>query len=227
MTHILRPSSQSESTDKMQIPFMDYRPYQQPRTRTWSLYSSTSGHSSRSSLSFTGVPPVAAAPTQVERIHSVMGSFVPSTSAKHSLKKLAPSTSSPLQYEQHEKPRPRPFSAVYDRPTPSNSRPIRAPLSPLDLPTITRTPSPSPSSSLSSSPGTDSSASSIILGRKNVSSELHPVLARLERGSKLCASKTACATCQKSGRDFPQCAKCKKMWCSRECRLVGGKRHVC
>lgn len=58
-------------------------------------------------------------------------------------------------------------------------------------------------------------------------SGLHPVLARAERSSKLCKGVMVCATCSKAGRDFPACGKCKKMWCSRECRLAGGKRHVC
>ncbi|TEB26290.1 hypothetical protein FA13DRAFT_1737464 [Coprinellus micaceus] len=58
-------------------------------------------------------------------------------------------------------------------------------------------------------------------------SGLHPVLARAERSSKLCKGVMVCGTCSKRGRDFPACGKCKKMWCSRECRLAGGKRHVC
>lgn len=58
-------------------------------------------------------------------------------------------------------------------------------------------------------------------------SEMHPILARLERQSKLCKSKTQCATCGETGADFPRCGKCNQMWCSRECRLTGGKRHVC
>ncbi|KAJ3544994.1 hypothetical protein NMY22_g2594 [Coprinellus aureogranulatus] len=58
-------------------------------------------------------------------------------------------------------------------------------------------------------------------------SGLHPVLARAERSSKFCKGVKVCATCSKTGRDFPACGKCNKMWCSRECRLAGGKRHVC
>jgi hypothetical protein len=61
-------------------------------------------------------------------------------------------------------------------------------------------------------------------GRKE---KLHPVLAQLERSSKFCKNKMECAACGKVGRDFPACGKCRKMWCSRECRLGGGKRHVC
>ena len=57
---------------------------------------------------------------------------------------------------------------------------------------------------------------------------LHPVLANLERKSKLISPKADfCSTCKKPGRDFPRCGKCQNMWCSRECRLMGGRRHFC
>lgn len=58
-------------------------------------------------------------------------------------------------------------------------------------------------------------------------SDLHPVLARLERESRLCTQMVYCSTCQKPGLDYPRCGKCGVMWCSRTCRLVAGKRHVC
>ncbi|KAF9241183.1 hypothetical protein BU15DRAFT_87392 [Melanogaster broomeanus] len=56
--------------------------------------------------------------------------------------------------------------------------------------------------------------------------KLHPVLEAVEKSSKL-SYRTTCSTCLKSGRDFPRCPRCNDMWCSRECRLQGGKRHVC
>jgi len=57
--------------------------------------------------------------------------------------------------------------------------------------------------------------------------QLHPVLAACERRSKM-STRTVCATCMKAGYDYPKCAKCGEMWCSRVCRLRdGGKRHVC
>jgi len=56
---------------------------------------------------------------------------------------------------------------------------------------------------------------------------LHPVLAACERGSKF-TTQMICATCAKPGRNYPKCAKCGEMWCSRACRLKdGAKRHVC
>ncbi|KAI0072863.1 hypothetical protein K474DRAFT_1711220 [Panus rudis PR-1116 ss-1] len=36
-----------------------------------------------------------------------------------------------------------------------------------------------------------------------------------------------CSTCRKPGSNYPTCPRCGEMWCSRECRLKGGKRHVC
>ena len=57
--------------------------------------------------------------------------------------------------------------------------------------------------------------------------ELHPILARLEERSRLCVKLTQCTTCRKQGSDFPRCPKCGDTWCSRPCRLMGGKRHIC
>lgn len=57
--------------------------------------------------------------------------------------------------------------------------------------------------------------------------EMNPILARLERKSKLLCQKAQCATCGKMGADFPRCGRCSMMWCSRECRMSRGKRHVC
>jgi hypothetical protein len=58
-------------------------------------------------------------------------------------------------------------------------------------------------------------------------SGMHPILAKLERQSKLCTQMVYCSTCGKSGHDYPRCGKCGVMWCSRTCRLVAGKRHIC
>ncbi|KAI6015572.1 hypothetical protein BKA83DRAFT_2082597 [Pisolithus microcarpus] len=52
--------------------------------------------------------------------------------------------------------------------------------------------------------------------------KLHPVLEGLERKSRVSCS-SQCSTCLKSGRDFPRCGRCGQMWCSRDCRLQGGK----
>ncbi|KAL4069873.1 hypothetical protein V8B97DRAFT_554860 [Scleroderma yunnanense] len=55
---------------------------------------------------------------------------------------------------------------------------------------------------------------------------LHPVLEALERRSRL-SCQSQCSTCLKLGRDYPRCGRCGQMWCSRECRLQGGKKHIC
>ena len=55
---------------------------------------------------------------------------------------------------------------------------------------------------------------------------LHPVLEALEQRSRL-SCRSQCSTCLKFGRDYPRCGRCGQMWCSRECRLQGGKKHIC
>ncbi|KAG2155950.1 uncharacterized protein EDB93DRAFT_1222257 [Suillus bovinus] len=57
-------------------------------------------------------------------------------------------------------------------------------------------------------------------------STLCPILEAIENASKL-SCRTVCVTCLKTGRDFPHCPRCGDTWCSRECRMQGGKRHVC
>jgi len=57
-------------------------------------------------------------------------------------------------------------------------------------------------------------------------SKLDPILAKVERCSKF-RTITECSACQKVGSDYPKCPRCQEMWCSRECRLQGGKRHLC
>ncbi|KAJ7250896.1 hypothetical protein B0H12DRAFT_658995 [Mycena haematopus] len=54
-----------------------------------------------------------------------------------------------------------------------------------------------------------------------------PALASLERRSRLCATRTECATCGVPGTNFPACGRCGAVWCSRACRLPNGVRHVC
>jgi hypothetical protein len=58
-------------------------------------------------------------------------------------------------------------------------------------------------------------------------SGIHPILATLERDSRICTQMVSCSTCKKFGQDYPRCGKCGVMWCSRSCRLVSGKRHIC
>ncbi|KAF9447584.1 hypothetical protein P691DRAFT_802161 [Macrolepiota fuliginosa MF-IS2] len=61
----------------------------------------------------------------------------------------------------------------------------------------------------------------------SVFTDLHPILAKLEKESKLCKVKARCSTCGKIGAGFPVCGRCGEMWCSRECRIGEGRRHVC
>jgi len=90
------------------------------------------------------------------------------------------------------------------------------------VPYITRTLPPSP---VQVCP--PSSTSSFSMTSHHVQSNLTPILAQLEKKSKLCRQKMHCSTCRKTGADFPRCGKCGESWCSRSCRLVEGKRHVC
>jgi len=60
-----------------------------------------------------------------------------------------------------------------------------------------------------------------------MSDGIHPILARLERRSKLLSQWVFCSTCNKQGSGYPKCGSCDATWCSRDCRLAGGKRHVC
>ncbi|KAG8750927.1 hypothetical protein FRC12_012694, partial [Ceratobasidium sp. 428] len=57
--------------------------------------------------------------------------------------------------------------------------------------------------------------------------KLDPVLAALERGSKL-KSKSICLNCGKKGNNYPCCPRCGEAWCSRECRVEAnnGGKHV-
>ncbi|OBZ68791.1 hypothetical protein A0H81_11360 [Grifola frondosa] len=58
---------------------------------------------------------------------------------------------------------------------------------------------------------------------------LSPSLADLEDASRF-RVQAVCVTCKKTGANFPSCAKCGEMWCSRDCRLQGsssGRRHMC
>ncbi|OAX38756.1 hypothetical protein K503DRAFT_135806 [Rhizopogon vinicolor AM-OR11-026] len=93
-------------------------------------------------------------------------------------------------------------------------------------------PSISRSSSLNSSLGEGPTSASSLHDSPPMSplgdniSTLHPILEAVESASKL-SYRTVCVACLKTGKDFPRCPRCGDMWCSRECRMQGGKRHVC
>jgi hypothetical protein len=97
---------------------------------------------------------------------------------------------------------------------------------PSHRPSISRT------SSINSSLGENSTSASFLYDSPPASPlghnapTLHPILEAVESASKL-SCRTVCATCLKAGKDFPRCPRCGDMWCSRECRMQGGKRHVC
>ncbi|TFK27740.1 hypothetical protein FA15DRAFT_666212 [Coprinopsis marcescibilis] len=151
--------------------------------------------------------------------HDAWGSFVPLNSATHTLRAIT-AVQRARDYDEDSESDGQSVTFEKQASHRSSLFTIRQSRRP---PLITRTPtdfSPRP-------PSPDSSASSINLDVQKRRSDLHPVLARMERSSKFCAQKMECSTCRKPGRDFPKCGKCQKMWCSRECRLVGGKRHVC
>ncbi|KAJ4468989.1 hypothetical protein C8R41DRAFT_853620 [Lentinula lateritia] len=110
-------------------------------------------------------------------------------------------------------------SSIPPSPT-SLSRSSRAP----SIPRITRTSSYDTHSSVSSSP---SLLDETFLPARLKTTEMNPIFSELERRSKLCTSVVGCATCGKYGSDYPRCGKCGEMWCSRPCRLRGGRKHLC
>lgn len=188
------------------------------RRRTASILSTSSALSTSSTASLS----LLSDPTLVSGLpesSSAWGSFVPLNSASTSLRSLATThryRSSRSGYNPSEES----FQASIEKSKPYGTLFSRGQSS--KVPLITRTLSTNP---MPRPPSPDSSASSI--NQDVVKHGLHPVLARMERASKFCTQKKECSTCRKPGRDFPQCGKCQQMWCSRECRLVGGKRHVC
>ncbi|KAJ3775519.1 hypothetical protein FB446DRAFT_724842 [Lentinula raphanica] len=167
---------------------------------------------------------------------SVHGSFTPTSSAFPCLSTLAtlhnPSTIfQPAgyfrrrQYSMLEWPDVHsPFegsdtSSIPASPT-FSSRSSRAP----SIPRITRTSSYDTHASVSSS---TSYSDETLLPSRLKPLEINPIFSELERKSKLCNSVIGCATCGKPGSDYPRCGKCGEKWCSRPCRLRGGKKHLC
>lgn len=67
---------------------------------------------------------------------------------------------------------------------------------------------------------------SVGLTQKPHISKMNHLLAKAERASKF-RTKAECSACGKAGLDYPTCPRCQEMWCSRECRLQGRKRHIC
>jgi len=180
-------------------------------------------------------------PTSTMGSYNASGSFSPTTSASASLLALDPSFSRGWPYLDHiqRKPLPAPLwdGDGAESPTPQSpemgspdtpSSPLSTKSSLSSVPSISRTSSSFSDSDvpLTTPPRAQSKAPSLKAeGRCN--NKLHPVLAACEKMSKV-SSRAVCATCMKPGYDYPRCAKCGEMWCSRVCRLRGGvKKHVC
>ncbi|KAF7778986.1 hypothetical protein Agabi119p4_3331 [Agaricus bisporus var. burnettii] len=110
------------------------------------------------------------------------------------------------------------FSTSSSRtPSPPHLRPPRIVITPPpSTPTSPHT-TLSPNSN-SNSPSSHTTHSTLIM---------NPILAKLERESKLCGVQMTCSTCGKIGRGYPCCGRCGELWCSRECRIGGMKKHVC
>lgn len=53
------------------------------------------------------------------------------------------------------------------------------------------------------------------------------ILGKLENKSRFYELKVECATCRRTGVGYPACGRCGEVWCSRECRIGNGGRHVC
>ncbi|RPD62412.1 hypothetical protein L226DRAFT_532580 [Lentinus tigrinus ALCF2SS1-7] len=93
----------------------------------------------------------------------------------------------------------------------------------------TRGRSPSPTSSIDSLDTASSSEApatprthSILAHELPASSSLE----ELERTSRF-RVPCVCMTCKRAGSNFPSCAKCGDMWCSRECRVGTAGTHAC
>lgn len=153
--------------------------------------------------------------------HIACGSFVPNTPAAAALRTFLPPPNS------HVRGRSRYTSSHLEKePESPPSPPSLVPLIARTLPLSSSSRSPSPIRAHPTSPKVRR------VSRTRTSSEVyprdvHPILAGLEQRSKFCVKKGACSTCKRVGSGFPQCGKCGASWCSRECRLNDGKKHVC
>ena len=194
-----------------------------PRARTSSILSTSSGASLASIFEISKSSSTSGLSKRPDK-HQAYGSFVPVRSATPTLQKFVSYSSSTIRTPRRRKVTfddRRTISFTYDVDSDDSS-------SSPEVPYITRTfPSPSASPDLPPSSPSSLSSTSIRTTESKRDSELHPILAKLERQSRLCGNVAQCSTCRKKGSDFPRCAKCGDMWCSRACRLVGGKRHIC
>jgi hypothetical protein len=208
------------------------------RERSISLISMPSSRSKKLLIDIPKTPPTSVLTVRPGPSDAI-GSFTTTSSASAFLQKLAFSNAvlrPTHRHVQHRRQKSCP-APVWTHDDISPSRSPSAPTSPISMdspqlspPSISRTSSSfSPSDNESAATSQTALSDSLSLGEKKQATEfnkINPILASLERKSRLC-SRTICVTCSKTGLDFPKCAKCGDMWCSRACRLKGGKRHVC
>ncbi|KAF8955287.1 hypothetical protein BDZ97DRAFT_303206 [Flammula alnicola] len=205
------------STQEVYIITHPIRP--RPRTRTSSLLSVCSGVSLGSVFEIAKSNSTAGV-SQLPDTHEAYGAFIPVRSATSTLKDFASYVSPPITRNASRRRR----VTFSDKCSYSSSWDDQEESSSSQIPYITRT---TPSSPICP-PSPMSTVSSLSTSSRNASThDLHPILASLERKSRLCSQIVQCTTCRKTGSDFPRCPRCGDMWCSRPCRLVGGKRHAC
>lgn len=200
------------------------------RKRTSSLLSVSSSRSSKITLDLPKATASAlvTAPTGKQ---DTFGAFIPTGSASESLMCIAHSSRTSLIGRTWPRSRRSPPHSIFpeDPELDMSSGPPSPTSSKSYIPSISRTSSSYSVSTPPTSPPTSildfDVVSAIEKGKGNA--DLDPILAILEKSSRFCTRKVYCATCHKSGTSYPSCARCGEMWCSRNCRLVNGQRHVC
>jgi len=203
------------------------------RERTLSLISMSSTRSTKIVLDVPKTSPTSGLTVQPGP-SDAFGSFTTTGSASAFLRALAAANAlwERSSHVRHRRQKSCPAPMWYDDVPRSNSP--HAPTSPIFIhsethavPSISRTSSSFYQSDDHSSQNSVSDLrSSGGEGGRTKPSKINPILASLEKKSRLC-SRTICVTCSKPGLDYPSCGRCGDVWCSRACRLKGGKRHVC
>lgn len=203
-------------------PQTTYRPTRPTRKRTLSLASFSSIPSKITLNLFKAEPATVNLHT---RSHSVYGSFAPTPSALPALRQLKPPSAHTKSFLMRH---PHRIQIIPRRWTEDEvDSPFSSHVSSPSIPSLSRTSSIPPDSPAASTRTTSTLVELNQAHFRKGSNELDPILAKLERKSKLLMKKVYCSTCNKAGSDYPKCGKCNSMWCSRECRMLGGKRHIC
>lgn len=193
------------------------RPWQRSRTMSMLSSSSTTSSTFRSTFEITKTLSPSSTVCSQADVEQAYGSFIPVRSAAKSLRDFAGDHTTTLPRSLRKRRRvtfqetSSPVSSDDDDFEPSHSisyrsRPFPTPKKGYQIPAMTI---------------------SNMISQDRSHSDIHPILAKLERESKFCSQTVCCSTCGKPGHDYPRCGKCGVMWCSRTCRLVAGKRHIC